>query len=47
MWHAWEEARREIPLRRPRRTWDDNIKTDLTEKGIGGVKWIQLAQYRV
>jgi hypothetical protein len=32
------------PLGRPRRRWEDNIKTDLREKGIDGANWIQLAQ---
>jgi hypothetical protein len=35
------------PLGRPRHTWEDNIKMDLRETGIDGVKWIQMAQYRV
>jgi hypothetical protein len=34
------------PLGRPRRTWDDNIKTDLREIEIGGANWIRLAQDR-
>jgi hypothetical protein len=34
-------------LGRPRRRWEDNIKTDLTERGIDGTNWIQLAQYSV
>jgi hypothetical protein len=34
-------------LGRPRRSWEDNIKMDLREKGIGGANWIQLAQDRV
>jgi hypothetical protein len=37
------EGRR--PLGRPRRRWEDNIKTDLRE-GCGGVDWIDLAQDR-
>jgi hypothetical protein len=36
------EGRR--PLGRPRRRWEDNIKLDLREIGIGGTNWIQLAQ---
>jgi hypothetical protein len=32
------------PLERPRRRWEDNIKLDLSEIGIGGANWIQLAQ---
>jgi hypothetical protein len=33
-------------LRRPRRRWVDNIKTDLLEIVWGGVDWIGLAQDR-
>jgi hypothetical protein len=35
------------PLGRHRRTWEDNVKLDLREIGIDGVKWIELAQERV
>jgi hypothetical protein len=35
------------PLGRPRRRWEDNIKMDLREIGIGGANWIRLAQDRV
>jgi hypothetical protein len=35
------------PLGRPRRRWEDNIKTDLWEIGTDGVSWIQLPQDRV
>jgi hypothetical protein len=35
------------PLGRPRRRWEDNIKTDLRETGIDGANWIQLAHDRV
>jgi hypothetical protein len=35
------------PLGRPRRMWEDNIKMDLREIGIGETNWIQLAQDRV
>jgi hypothetical protein len=35
------------PLGRPRRRWEDSIKMDLTEIGIDGANWIQLAQDRV
>jgi hypothetical protein len=38
------EGRR--PLGRPRRKWEDNIKTDLRETGFGDVNWIRLAQDR-
>jgi hypothetical protein len=34
------------PLGRPRRTWDDNIKIDLQEVGVGRGDWIELAQDR-
>jgi hypothetical protein len=36
-----------ISFRRPRRRWEDNIKTDLGEIGIDAANWIQLAQDRV
>jgi hypothetical protein len=35
------------PLGRPRRRWEDNIKLDLREIGMGGANWIQLSQDRV
>jgi transposase len=35
------------PLGRPRRRWEDNIKMDLTDIGIDGANWIQLAQDKV
>ena len=38
------EGRR--PLRRPRRRWGDNIRTDLQEVGCGYMDWIGLAQDR-
>jgi hypothetical protein len=38
------EGRR--PLGRPRRSWEDGIRMDLREIGLGGVDWIQLAQDR-
>jgi hypothetical protein len=34
------------PLGRPRRTWVEYIKMDLTEIGWEGVDWIELAQDR-
>jgi hypothetical protein len=34
---------RKRPLGRPRRRWEDNIKTDLQEFGFGGMDWIELA----
>jgi hypothetical protein len=35
------------PLGRPRRRWEDNIKMDLAEIGIGGANWIRMVQDRV
>jgi len=35
-----------IPLGRPRRRWEDNIKMELLEVGCGGMYWIELAQDR-
>ena len=35
-----------IPLGRPRRRWEDNIKMDLQEMGGGCGDWIELAQDR-
>jgi len=34
------------PLGRPRRKWEDNIKTHLQEGGCGGMDWIDLAKDR-
>jgi len=34
------------PLGRPRRRWEDNIKTDLQEVGGGCGDWMELAQGR-
>jgi hypothetical protein len=31
---------------RPRRRWEDGIRMDLTEIGLGGVEWIRLSQDR-
>ena len=36
-----------IPLGRPRRRWEANIKMDLLDVGCGGMYWIDLAQDRV
>jgi hypothetical protein len=33
-------------LERPRRKWEDNIKTDLQEVRCGGIDWIELAKDR-
>ena len=38
------EGRR--PLRRPRRRWADNVRTDLQEVGCVYMDWIGLAQDR-
>ena len=35
-----------IPLGRPRRRWEDNIKMDLQEVECGGMDLIELAQDR-
>jgi hypothetical protein len=37
---------RKRPLGKLRRSWMDNIKTDLREIGWGGMDWIDLAQDR-
>ena len=37
---------RKRPLRRPRRRWVDNIRTDLQEVGCGYMDWIGLVQDR-
>jgi hypothetical protein len=34
------------PLGRPRRRWEDGIRMDLREIGLGGVNWIRLSQDR-
>ena len=34
------------PLGRPRRKWEDNIKTNIQEMGCGVMGWIELAQDR-
>jgi hypothetical protein len=35
-----------IPLGRPKRRWEDNIRMNLQEVGCGGLDWIRLAQDR-
>jgi hypothetical protein len=35
-----------IPLGRPKRRWEDNIKMDLQEVGCKGMDWIELARDR-
>jgi hypothetical protein len=37
---------RKIPLGRPRRRWEDDIKMDLREIGWGGMDWIDVIQDR-
>jgi hypothetical protein len=34
------------PLGRPRRRWEDKIRMDLGETGLGGVDWTRLVQNR-
>jgi hypothetical protein len=34
------------PLGKPRRRWEDGIRMDVREIGLGGVDWIGLAQDR-
>jgi hypothetical protein len=34
------------PLGRPRRRWEDGIRIDISETGLGGVDWIRLVQDR-
>jgi hypothetical protein len=34
------------PLGRPRCRWEDGIRMDLREIGLGGVDWIRLSQDR-
>jgi hypothetical protein len=34
------------PLGRATRRWEDEIRLDLRESGLGCVDWIRLAQYR-
>jgi hypothetical protein len=40
------KAEGKIPLGRPRRRWEDNIRMDLQEVGCGCEDWIGLAQDR-
>jgi hypothetical protein len=35
------------PLGIPRHRWEDNIKMDIKEIGMGGANWIRLARDRV
>ena len=43
---AGGETRGEEPLGRPRHRWEDNIRMDLQEVGLGYENWIGLAQDR-
>ena len=43
---AGGETRGEEPLGRPRRRWEDNIRMDLQEVGLGYEDWIGRAQDR-
>jgi hypothetical protein len=56
MWHGGGERCLQVlvgrpegkrPLGRPRRRWEDNIKTDFRETRIDGASWIRLTQDRV
>jgi hypothetical protein len=38
------EGRR--PLGRPRHRWEDGVRMDLRETGLGGLDWIRLSQDR-
>jgi hypothetical protein len=42
----WGKPERKRKHGRPRRRWEDNIKTDLQEVWCGLVDWIELAQER-
>jgi len=53
MYHIWRRGvykilvgirRRRIPIRRPRRRWEENNKMDLQEMEWGGIDWVDLAQ---
>lgn len=39
------KPQRKGPLERPRRRWEDNVKTYLLEIERNGMEWIDLAQY--
>jgi hypothetical protein len=38
------KAKGKRPLGRPRRRWEDGIRMDLREIGLGDVDWLRLAQ---
>jgi hypothetical protein len=44
---SMEKVEGKRPLGRPRLTWVDNIKINLTKIAWGGMDWIDLAQDRV
>jgi hypothetical protein len=54
MWYAWGGEvytgfwlgglKGRDHMGRPRRRWEDNVKTDPREIGIDGANWIRLAQ---
>jgi hypothetical protein len=46
-WVLIGRPKRNTPVGRPRRRWEDNIKMDIREIGIDGTNWIRLAQDRV
>jgi hypothetical protein len=39
-------GKRKTPLRRPKHTWEDNIKMHLREIALEGVDWIHWTQDR-
>jgi hypothetical protein len=43
----WEKRRGKMPTGRPRRMWEEYIKTDLRERGWDDMDWINMAQDRV
>ena len=45
-WWGNPRGRKKRPLGRPRRRWEDNIRMDLQEVGLGYEDWIGLAQDR-
>jgi hypothetical protein len=40
------KPKRNRPLGRPRRKWEDGIRMDIGEIGLGSADWIRLAQDR-
>jgi hypothetical protein len=55
MWYAWERRVYKVlvgkpegkrSLGKPRRRWEDGVRMDLREIGLGGMGWIRLAQDR-